>query len=144
MKQNYPKIPFYLDEVGNGQVGDFSFQQNFGEALWAVDMQLYAMVQVSLQKLFSVINDLQIQDVFKVSFLLRAESGNSPWTAWPVKGITPNVKPKYYAQQFVASFIGGSSSVVKVSLIYESEFYTAYGAYEGGKLKRMALINLKG
>ncbi|KFY00803.1 hypothetical protein O988_03100 [Pseudogymnoascus sp. VKM F-3808] len=31
-----------------------------------------------------------------------------------------------------------------VSLIYESEFYTAYGAYEGGKLKRMALINLKG
>jgi hypothetical protein len=46
MKQNYPKIPFYLDEVGNGQLGDFKFQQNFGEALWAIDMQLYAMVQV--------------------------------------------------------------------------------------------------
>lgn len=50
MKQNYPKIAFYLDEVGNGQLGDFSFQQNFGEALWAVDMQLYAMVQVSLPR----------------------------------------------------------------------------------------------
>ncbi|KAH7409642.1 hypothetical protein BKA64DRAFT_665528 [Cadophora sp. MPI-SDFR-AT-0126] len=128
MKQNYPKIPFYLDEVGNGQLGDFSFQQNFGEALWAVDMQLYAMVQ----------------DVSKVSFLLRAESGNSPWTAWPVGGATPNVKPTYYAQQFVASFIGGGSAVVKVSLIYESEFYTAYGAYENGKLKRIAVINLQG
>jgi hypothetical protein len=55
MKQNWPKIPFYLDEVGNAQLSDVSFQQNFGEALWAVDMQLYAMVQVRFRLFFSVI-----------------------------------------------------------------------------------------
>ena len=51
MKENYPNIPFFLDEVGSVELAkkDISFQLNFGAALWAMDVQLYSMVVVSTQ-----------------------------------------------------------------------------------------------
>ena len=62
----------------------------------------------------------------------------------PVNGIPdnpgPSVRAPFYAQPFIADFIKSTTGVVEMGL--NSDFLTAYAAYNANGLARVALVNL--
>lgn len=64
------------------------------------------------------------------------------WLPIVVNGTGPTVKPPYYGHIFVSRFIGDSSHTQINNIDLDSDYYSAYAAYEHGKLCRLALLNL--
>jgi hypothetical protein len=64
------------------------------------------------------------------------------WLPIAVNGTGPLVKPPYYGHVFVAKFLGSSPTTQINNVDLNSEYYSAYAAYESGKLCRVAVLNL--
>lgn len=64
------------------------------------------------------------------------------WLPIVVNGTGPLVKPPYYGHIFVAKFLGSSTTTQINNVDLASDYYSAYAAYESGKLSRLAILNL--
>lgn len=123
-----PKIPFVLSEVGNSlnPKHDYNYQATLGSALWQVDFQLYGL---------SI-------GISRFNFQQIMHSGFDLWLPEASAGMQPQVFANYYAQPFVADFVG-TSGVTQVTNIPLEPNVSAYVAYEDGTAKRAAIVNLK-
>lgn len=52
------------------------------------------------------------------------------------------MRAPYYAQPYIADFIGKSGKTKVTNQDLQSDHLTAYAAYDGGKLSRIALVNM--
>lgn len=125
------KIPYVLSEVGSsalsgGAARDPGYQATLGAALWQVDAQLYGL---SLG-----ISRFHLQQDLRGTFdlWLPAASGN----------LSAQVFAGYYAQPFVADFVGAAGTVQVANVPLEPNV-SAYVAYEAGTPKRLAVVNLQ-
>ncbi|KAH8812694.1 glycoside hydrolase family 79 protein [Xylogone sp. PMI_703] len=76
------------------------------------------------------------------------QSVGAPYSAWvPVQSGSnaPQTLPPYYGKLAAATFLADSAKIqVKtISLGGNPDFDSAYGAYQGGQLERIALLNLR-
>ena len=123
-------IPFVLGEVGNSlnQGNNYTFQGVLGSALWQVDFQLYALAI----------------GVSRIYWQQIMHSGYDMWLPVASAGLPAQVFSNFYAQPFVADFIssGGITRVSQLNMTAAPDYMVAYAAFEKGKAKRIAIVNL--
>ncbi|KAB8223197.1 hypothetical protein BDV33DRAFT_228660 [Aspergillus novoparasiticus] len=122
-------VPIVLGEVGN-TLGNGSSGVNLegvlGSALWQVDLSLYTM--------FLGVRGISMQSGTKFPFALWHPQYNNTAGA---------VLPAFYAQIFAAEFIGSNGNVTVANIDLGQPHLSAYAAYEGARLARLAIINLE-
>lgn len=98
----------------------------FGAALWAMEFSLNAAST-------GVIKRIHFH-----------QSIGSPYAAWSPSN-PMQTKPPYYGKLAASTFLGDSSKVQvqPIAVCGSVDVNAGYGAYEGGELKRMAVLNLK-
>ena len=64
------------------------------------------------------------------------------WMPIEKDGAGPSTNPPYYGHVMVSKFIGGSGKTRINNINLHSDYYSAYAAYDGGKLTRVLLLNL--
>lgn len=131
LKENKPDIPYIMSEIGNSlnPTHDYSYQAVLGSALWQIDFQLYSL---------SI-------GIAKFNFQQIMHSGFDLWLPVESGGMQPQVFASFYAQPFVADFVGdsGKSQVSQLSIDNEStENWAAYVAYEDGVPERLTILNM--
>ncbi|KAI1655416.1 glycoside hydrolase family 79 protein [Daldinia decipiens] len=132
LKKNNPEIPFILNEVGNSlfRTNSYEFQARLGSALWQVDFYLYSMAI----------------GVGRINYQQIMHAGYDLWLPVASAGHQAQVFSNFYSQPFVADFVGpsGKTRVAKLDIAGDDapENLAAYGAYEGGAAKRVAIANL--
>lgn len=123
-------IPLNLAEVGsalNFGRNHYELEAVLGAALWQTDFMLWTM---SL-------------DVHRVHIQLGIGFGFAPWQPIAYKGLPAKVNPPFYAHLLVADFIGRSSNFEVRNVDLDRDTLSAYAGYEGGALKKMAIVNLE-
>jgi hypothetical protein len=128
--RNTAGAEFILSETG-GPLGVSEDEQTFfANTLWSINFQLYAM---------SI-------GVSRVTGVQRPEARRSLWI--PESGLAvpgPRVQAPFYALPFIADFIGkdvsGDRGAFHINLY--TPFVTAYAMYEGSKITRVAIVNLR-
>lgn len=133
---NKPDVSYILSEIGNSlnPTHDYAYQAVLGAALWQVDLQLYAL---------SI-------GVARFHFQQIMHSGFDLWLPQASAGVDPQVFASFYAQPFVADFVGSSSSggaATQVASVQVSDDPTGgnlagYVAFEDGSPVRLAVVNL--
>jgi hypothetical protein len=131
LKSNQLNMPFILSEVGNSISGkqNPSYQNTLGSALWQVDFQLYGM---------SI-------NVARVNFQQIMTAGYDMWLPVDSANTSAQVFSNFYAQPFVADFIGNSSAstrVKKMTVTAEETDVVAYAAYVDNSPRRLGIVNL--
>lgn len=131
LKANHPGIPFVLSEIGNSlnTRHDYSYQATLGSALWQVDFQLYAL-SIGVAR-------------FHLQMIMH--SGFDLWLPVESAGMPAQVFSNYYAQPFVADFVGRSreAQVARLELSRSAgDNVVAYGAFVKNVPERVAIINL--
>ena len=123
-----PSIPLVLSEVNSANDPTGKLSDSFGAALWAVDFHLYAMSM----------------GVQRVSIEQRPGVERALWDPLPHNTTLPVVKSPYYAEMFVAGFIGNDSKDLAVqNMDLSTDLASAYAMYQEDLLQRIALVNLK-
>ena len=127
-------LPFVLSQVNNiGRRGLEDVTDTFGAALWALDFALAAAAG-------------------NVSRVHMHQVGGAPLSAWQPSsenGRRRAVLPAYYAHLAAAAMVGRAprDGLRIVALPVTSNVSVAdeiaYGAYEGGRLARVMLINMR-
>lgn len=120
-------LSYVLSEVGNSLEGkaNLTFQAVLGSALWSVDFQMYAMTL----------------GVERVNMAMKPIGGFSLWLPHETDGYLPAVRAPYYAQPYIADFMGKTGAQV-LNQDLKSKRLSAYAAYDQGRLARIALVNL--
>lgn len=121
--------PYILGECnslyGGGAAG---LSDVFGAALWVLDFTLYAASTGAIHRLHF------------------HQSSSAAYSAWsPVNSSSgpPATHPPYYGKLAAARFLGASNTTVVVGIPLSSSPYEyAYAAYSGGKLVRLAVLNM--
>lgn len=131
LKANKPDIAYVISEIGNSlnPTHDYAYQAVLGSALWQVDFQLYALA-------------LGVQ---RFNFQQIMHSGFDLWLPQPSAGAQPQVFANFYAQPFVADFVGRSGAAQVAALAIADEAtgnWAAYAAFEAGAPARLAILNL--
>jgi hypothetical protein len=120
-------IPFILGEHNSlYNEGAPGLSNAFGAALWGVDFNLYAASQ-----------GVRRQHMHQGSDYRYAS-----WQPVETENTTLGTKPPYYGNVFVAAMVHGESNVQITDLPLSNETEAAYAAYVGGKLARIAVVNL--
>ncbi|ETS75105.1 hypothetical protein PFICI_13589 [Pestalotiopsis fici W106-1] len=133
LRTNEPDIAFVLSEVGNSldATNSYGYQARLGSALWQADFYLYAM---------SI-------GVARINYQQIMHAGYDMWLPVASAGLEAQVFANFYSQPFVADFIGasGSTTVQQLEIDHgeEKPNLAAYGAFEQGSLKRVAILNLQ-
>ncbi|KAM3554023.1 hypothetical protein ARSEF4850_006657 [Beauveria asiatica] len=129
------RTPYVLSEVGSSQqprsraeTADYAADQaaTLGAALWQVDLQLYAL---SLG-----VARLHLQQAMRAG-------GSNLWLPGASGNVSAQVFARYYAQPFVADFVGAAGTVQVKNVPLEPNV-SAYVAYEAGTPRRVAVVNL--
>ncbi|OJJ42418.1 hypothetical protein ASPZODRAFT_29260 [Penicilliopsis zonata CBS 506.65] len=126
---NYPAVQYIFSETGSGLTTPREIQDSFGAALWFVDFQLYSLVS----------------GVARVDGTQRPAANHSLWVPDDSAGDVnpgPQVRAPFYAQPFVADFIGlAPGNVLEIDLA--SDYLVAYASYNAstGAAEKLALIN---
>lgn len=131
LRENNPDIPYIISEIGNSlnPTHDYSYQAVLGSALWQVDFQLYSLGI----------------GVARFNFQQIMHSGFDLWLPQASGASEPQVFASYYAQPFVADFVGGSgqAQVAQLDILDEpTGNWAAYAAFENGAPKRLAVLNM--
>ncbi|KAI0387943.1 hypothetical protein F5Y04DRAFT_286849 [Hypomontagnella monticulosa] len=130
LRKNHEQIGFAFTETGyNVGGGKGTLDSNLATALWAVDFQLYCMTV----------------GVKRVNWQQILMSSLNMWRAVASDAGPPVVTPNFYSQPFIADFIskGGQTQVAELDVGGDGRgTFIAYGAFESGKLARIALLNL--
>lgn len=64
------------------------------------------------------------------------------WMPIAQNGTGPSTNPPYYGHVMVSKFIGGNPKTRINNIHLNSDYYSAYAAYENGRLARVILLNL--
>lgn len=64
------------------------------------------------------------------------------WMPISQNGTGPSTNPPYYGHIMVSKFIGSNPNTRINNIDLHSDFYSAYAAYEDGRLARVVLLNL--
>lgn len=64
------------------------------------------------------------------------------WMPISQNGTGPSTNPPYYGHVMVSKFIGSNPNTRINNIDLNSDFYSAYAAYEEGRLARVVLLNL--
>jgi hypothetical protein len=64
------------------------------------------------------------------------------WMPISQNGTGPSTNPPYYGHVMVSKFIGSNPNTRINNIDLNSDFYSAYAAYENGRLARVILLNL--
>ncbi|KGQ10225.1 hypothetical protein BBAD15_g4442 [Beauveria bassiana D1-5] len=126
------RTPYVLSEVGSSQrrssakKADDASQATLGAALWQVDLQLYAL-SLGIAR-------------FHFQQAMRAGASNL-WLPGASGNVSAQVFARYYAQPFVADFVGAAGTVQVKNEPLEPNV-SAYVAYEAGTPRRVAVVNL--
>jgi hypothetical protein len=67
--------------------------------------------------------------------------GYVPWQPVDWQGFPAAVRAPYYAEVFVADFIGKSGNTKIANVDQNSDRFAVYAAYDGGVLSRVAAVN---
>ncbi|CAN8105796.1 unnamed protein product [Discula destructiva] len=131
LKENKPDIDYVISEIGNSlnPTHDYSYQAVLGSALWQVDFQLYALGI----------------GVARFNFQQIMHSGFDLWLPQASGDSEPQVFASFYAQPFVADFVGnsGTSQVAQLDISDEATGnWAAYAAFEDSVPQRLAVLNL--
>jgi hypothetical protein len=134
-----PSIDYALNKAGTGYIfsetgGPLAIKEEkttyFANTLWAVNFMLYSMS-----------NGVQ-----RVSLAQRPVAKRALWILLPGLS-TPGlrVQAPFYAMLFIADFLGkeisGGRGAINVDL--ENPRLTAYAMYEGDKMARVTIVNLR-
>ncbi|PNY26843.1 glycoside hydrolase family 79 protein [Tolypocladium capitatum] len=130
LAKEHPDIPYVMSEVGNSLNAkhDYDYQATLGSALWQVDFQLYGLTI----------------GVAKFNFQQIMHSGFDLWLPVDSAGIPAQVFSNFYAQPFVADFVGssGMTQVAQLTATGAGDNVVAYGAFVNGQAERVAVVNL--
>lgn len=132
LKRNRPSVPFIINEVGNSlnPTNTYDYQARLGSALWALDFYLYAL---------SI-------GVARFNYQQIMHSGFDLWLPVSSAGFPAQVFANFYAQPFVADFVGSSGktriSKAAVTNADSAPNLAAYVAFENGVARRVAVANL--
>ncbi|KAJ5083921.1 hypothetical protein NUU61_008500 [Penicillium alfredii] len=123
------KVPLFLGEVGSSMGNKTSGPMLggvLGSALWQVDFSLYSM--------FLGVAGISMQSGALFEFSLwRPDYNKKPGA----------VLPAFYGQVFTAEFLGTHKDVSVANLDLNKSYLSAYAAYEGKTLARVAIVNLE-
>ncbi|KAK5991374.1 Beta-glucuronidase [Cladobotryum mycophilum] len=106
--------------------GAFGVSDVFGSALFIVDYELYYAS-------------------FGVHRMHMHQGTGYRYGAWlpiALNGTGPSTNPPYYGHVMVSKFIGSSNNTRINNIDLHNNYYSAYAAYEDGKLARVILLNL--
>ncbi|KAM0510870.1 hypothetical protein ACHAPE_010459 [Trichoderma viride] len=106
--------------------GAFGVSNVFGSALFVLDYELYYAS-------------------FGVNRMHMHQGTAYRYGAWnPISqnGTGPSTNPPYYGHVMVSKFIGSNPNTRINNIDLNSDFYSAYAAYENGRLARVVLLNL--
>ncbi|KAL6894855.1 hypothetical protein GGI43DRAFT_424697 [Trichoderma evansii] len=106
--------------------GAFGVSNVFGSALFVLDYELYYAS-------FGV-NRMHMHQ--GTAYLYGA------WIPISQNGTGPSTNPPYYGHVMVSKFIGSNPNTRISNIDLNSDFYSAYAAYEDGQLARVVLLNL--
>ncbi|KAK4614552.1 Beta-glucuronidase [Fulvia fulva] len=123
--QNRPKR-ILMDEVASTMAWGEG-HNNLITALWSVDYQLHCAA-IGVERVHH-------QQIVRPGFNM--------WQPVPSKFAPPQVRANFYAMPFVADFLGKNPSRVNAIPLKGSDTLAAYSAWEGGRIKRIAVVNLK-
>jgi len=124
-------IPLVMDEANvlTGPTNE-TLQSSLGSAVWRTDYFLYCM---------SIgINRVHYESVFG--------SNQSLWQPFDSDGTPAQTRGAFYAYPPTADFIGNTGGKTKVAQIevnntIDGTYFTAYAAYNGSTIARIALVN---
>ncbi|GAC92783.1 glycoside hydrolase [Pseudozyma hubeiensis SY62] len=124
--------PYYLREMGSvGPNGLPGISETFGNALWTFNFFFYA---ASIK-------------VDSVQMHMTQYSQAAPWQTNYMNGMSPHVRPTYYAWAAWAQIIGPTcnSQIAPISINNQPSNYNnrlgAYGVYRGSTLTSVVMIN---
>lgn len=130
-------VPYCLDEASvysGPPPNNLAFRSCLGAALWRTDFLLYTMS--------NGIERVHWESVFC--------SGQATWQPQGSGSLKPENRSGWYSLLVAADFIGRSTDGhrIKVDQIevdgrIDNEHFTAYAAYEGDEIVRLAFVNLK-
>jgi hypothetical protein len=131
LRANQSNLPFIISEAGNSLLGqrNYSYEASFASALWQVDFQLYSMTV----------------GIARINFQAVMDAGFSMWLPESSGNLKAQVFPNFYAQPFVADFIGATSGKTRVALLSiqgARKNIIAYAAYVNNAPVRIAIVNL--
>ena len=122
-------VPLVLGEIGNtlGNKSDNSLlEKTLGSALWQADAMMYWM-SIGVNKVNSQLGVVFDFSLWSVEFEKRKQEVNAA----------------FYGQILAAEFIDSGESVIVKEFKTGSDTLSAYAAYGGGKLAKVALTNLQ-
>ena len=64
------------------------------------------------------------------------------WQPIDANGTAKGTRPPYYGLAFAAKFLGSSGTTQLLNIDLDTQYLSAYAAYESGKLSRLAVVNL--
>ncbi|KAJ5741509.1 hypothetical protein N7533_010918 [Penicillium manginii] len=110
--------------AGQGRNGETNV---FGDALWMVDFSLWAAAN-------------------NIKRLHLHQGLNYRYASWqPIlsKGEAPATRPPYYGQIMVAAALGHAENSRVVNIPLKKDTEAAYGIYDGEKLSKIVVVNMK-
>ncbi|KAJ5668439.1 uncharacterized protein N7477_007009 [Penicillium maclennaniae] len=123
-------IPYILGEMNSlYHQGKPGLSNSFGAALWGVDFNLYCASQ----------------NIRRTHMHQGTDYRYASWQPIQTSKTTIGTKAPYYGNIMVAAMLRGEadSTVQVVNLPMSSDTDAAYAAYVGGKLARIAMINMQ-
>jgi hypothetical protein len=127
---SYTGIPFILGETNSlYNEGAPGLSNAFGAALWGLDFNLWC-ASVGIRR---------------THMHQGTDYRYASWQPVPTNKTTIGTKPPYYGNIAVAAMLGNlvMNEVQVVNLPLENAEESAYAAYVDGKLKRVAVVNMR-
>jgi hypothetical protein len=128
---SYTNLPFILGETNSlYNEGAPGLSNAFGAALWVLDFNLLSAAR----------------GIGRVHMHQGTDYRYAAWQPVATSKTTVGTKPPYYGQVAAGAVLGrkstgGERSVVELEVGDESE--SAYAAYDGGTLRRLAVLNMR-
>ncbi|KAM0448772.1 hypothetical protein ACHAO4_008244 [Trichoderma viride] len=123
--------------------GAFGVSNVFGSALFVLDYELYYASFVSHPvPLFYYLFNRIWQGVNRMHMHQGTAYRYGAWMPISQNGTGPSTNPPYYGHVMVSKFIGSNPNTRISNIDLNSDFYSAYAAYEDGRLARVVLLNL--
>lgn len=123
--------------------GAFGVSNVFGSALFVLDYELYyaSFVSHSVPLFYYLFNRIW-QGVNRMHMHQGTAYRYGAWMPISQNGTGPSTNPPYYGHVMVSKFIGSNPNTRINNINLNSDFYSAYAAYEDGRLARVVLLNL--
>jgi hypothetical protein len=132
LTKHKPGIPLYIAEANSDYVTNtlpltYALQGVFGDALWKVDILMYAMSQ-SIPRYY-------VQQGTGFAF--------DSWQPVYINETAPKVLPPWYGDVFIADVIGTASSVQVLNIDLDNDLLSAYAVYNSQTLTKYVVVNLE-